>query len=226
MEPTSMEFSGALVRAAVQALREVGISPAVLELAGPAEERRAEEALARATGLDAASRQRLREALVAVGDDVADVAKVRALGPDEEVRGAVSVGQNRYGVERLGGAAGTGGSGKVRRRRGRKQPAKPAPSLVTIVRASDRGRAPAPSEPGPQAAPAASPPAAPARRVLPAGRGRFTSAGRLEGGGTPGEASWGRPPAEAPKDKAPAGRGPPARPRGPGRGARGGRGRR
>jgi hypothetical protein len=226
MEPTSMEFSGALVRAAVRALREVGLSPAVLELAGPVEERRAEEALARATGLDAASQQRLREALVAVGDDVADVAKVRALGPDEEVPGAVSVGQNRYGVERLGGAAGAGGSGKARRGRGRKQPVKPMPPLVTIVRASEKGRAPALSEPHPQAAPAASPPAAPPRRVLPEGRGRFTSAGRLEGGGTPGAASWTRPPAEAPKDKSGAGRESPARPRGPGRGPRGGRGRR
>ncbi len=213
------EFDGALLRAAMQVLKQSGLSAAMLEMAGPAEERRIEEVLARATGLDAAAQQRLRGALVAAGDDVADVVKVRSLAPEENVPGAVEVGQSRFSVERQGER----GAEPARKKRPRARKAKPIPALVTIVRASEKQRAAPPAESRPAAETAPESPAAPARRALPAGKGRFTSGGRLEGGGAPGATAWSRPPGDEPSGKRePEGRG---RPKGPNRGPRGGRGR-
>lgn len=221
MAESPSEFEGPLLRAAMEALHEAGLSPAILELAGPSEERRIEEALARATGLDAASQGRLRDALVAVGDDASDVVRVRALAPGEEVSGAVAVGHGRYRVERLEDEE---VGRKARRGRSRTRPAKPAPALVTIVRASERQQRPAPSaEPRPPAEAAQSSAAAPPHKSLPAGRGRFTSGGRLESGGTPGEPSWSRPTAGAPARERP-GAPPPGKGRGGGGRGGGGRG--
>lgn len=206
-------FTGSVVRAAVEALREVGVAPALLELAGPSHETRIDEALARATGLEGEALRDLREALVAVGDHAADVERVQALSPLDDARGAIAVGARRYRIERLGDAP----APSRKKRKERKEP-KSRPALVTIVRAGERARSAKSESPPPDPpAPVEAPPEEPARRQLPAGRGRFTSAGRLEGGGAPGTAAWSRPLSEPPRAARPRPAGAGGRPKGSGR---------
>ncbi len=204
-------FTGSVIRAAVEALRKVGVAPALLETAGPSDDARIDEALVRATGLEADVLHYLREALVAVGDHAAEVKRVQRLSPLDDARGAISVCASLYRIERHGDTS----TPSRKRRKAPKE--KSPPALVTIVRAGERERAAraesaVPDALAPTASPSAVPPSeGPAQRQLPAGRGRFTSAGRLEAGGSPGTAAWSRPLAEPPRaaPAAPIGRRPP-----------------